>query len=297
VPARPVYDRIGGQYREGRREEPRIAAAILAALSGASPVVNVGAGPGSYEPRDRLVVAVEPSAVMVGQRPPGAAPAVRAHAEALPFGDGTFGAAMAVLTVHHWTDRARGLAEMRRVTDGPVVLFVCDPRRPAWWLHHYFPASGRLEARRETPLDQLARLLGRPLEVIPVPIPADCADGFNGAYWRRPGAYLDPRVWRPMSALALIPDADREEGMHRLRADLDSGEWHRRWGHLLGLDELDLGYRVVVAATALSGGTTWPGLPMTTRPRRRTRRSVRCRATGSRNGARRYGVTSGRCPG
>ncbi len=248
MPARPVYDRIGGQYREGRREEPRIAAAILAALGGASPVVNVGAGPGSYEPRDRLVVAVEPSAVMVGQRPPGAAPAVRAQAEALPFGDGTFGAAMAVLTVHHWTDRARGLAEMRRVADGPVVLFVRDPRRPAWWLHHYFPVSRRLEARRETPLDELARLLGRPLEVIPVPVPADCADGFNGAYWRRPRAYLDPRVWRPMSALALIPDADREEGMHRLRADLDSGEWHRRWGHLLGLDELDLGYRVVVAA-------------------------------------------------
>ncbi len=305
MPARPVYDRIGGQYREGRREEPRIAAAILAALGGASPVVNVGAGPGSYEPRDRLVVAVEPSAVMVRPAPAGGgAAAVRAQAEALPFGDGTFGAAMAVLTVHHWTDRARGLAEMRRVADGPVVLFVCDPRRPAWWLHHYFPASRRLEARRETPLDELARLLGRPLEVIPVPVPADCADGFNGAYWRRPRAYLDPRVWRPMSALALIPDADREEGMHRLRADLDSGEWHRRWGHLLGLDELDLGYRVVVAAPdrypaapALSGGTTWPGSATTTRPRQRTRRSVRFRETGSGNGARRYDVTSGRCPG
>jgi SAM-dependent methyltransferase len=249
VLAQPVYDRIGGQYREGRREEPRIAAALLAALGGASPVVNVGAGPGSYEPRDRPVVAVEPSAVMAGQRPPGAAPSVRARAEALPFGDGAFGAATAVLTVHHWTDRARGLAEMIRVADGPVVLFVRDPRAvPAWWLHHYFPASRRLEARRETPLDQFARLLGRPLEVIPVPIPAGCADGFNGAYWRRPGAYLDPRVWRPMSALALIPDADREEGMRRLRADLDSGEWHQRWGHLLALEELDLGYRVVVAA-------------------------------------------------
>lgn len=249
VLAQPVYDRIGGQYREGRREEPRIAAAILAALGGASPVVNVGAGTGSYEPGDRLVVAVEPSAVMVAQRPPGAAPAVRAQAEALPFADGTFGAAMGVLTVHHWGDRALGLAEIRRVTDGPVVLFVRDPRAaPSWWLHHYFPASRRLEARRETPLDQLARLLGLPLEVIPVPIPAGCCDGFNGAYWRRPRAYLDPQVWRPMSALALIPDADREEGMHRLRADLDSGQWHRQWGHLLALDELDLGYRLVVAA-------------------------------------------------
>jgi SAM-dependent methyltransferase len=249
VLGQPVYDRIGGQYRAGRREEPRIAAAIRTALGGASPVLNVGAGAGSYEPRDRLVVAVEPSAVMAGQRPAGTAPAVRAQAEALPFGDRTFGAAMAVLTVHHWGDRARGLAEMRRVADGPVVLFVRDPRAvPAWWLHHYFPATRRLEERRETPLDQLAGLLGRPLVVIPVPIPADCADGFNAAYWRRPRAYLDPGVWRPMSALALIPDADREEGMHRLRADLDSGEWLRQWGHLLALDELDLGYRVVVAA-------------------------------------------------
>jgi SAM-dependent methyltransferase len=243
----PVYDRIGGQYRQGRQEDPRIAAAILAALGAASPVVNVGAGAGSYEPRDRRVAAVEPSAVMLAQRPPGTAPAVRARAEALPFGDGTFGAAMGVLTVHHWNDRGRGLAELRRVADGPVVLFVRDPRAPAWWLHHYFPAAGRLEAGRGTPLDQLERLLGRPLEVIPVPIPADCTDGFNAAYWRRPHAYLDPRVWRPMSALALIPDADREEGMHRLRADLDGGEWHRQWGHLLALDELDLGYRVVVA--------------------------------------------------
>jgi SAM-dependent methyltransferase len=248
VLAQPLYDRIGGQYREGRREEPRIAAAILAALGSASPVVNVGAGAGSYEPRDRLVVAVEPSAVMVGQRPPGAASAVRAQAEALPFGDGTFGAAMAVLTVHHWGDRARGLAEMRRVTDGPVVLFVRDSRAvPAWWLHHYFPATRRLERGRETPLDQLARLLGLPLEVTPVPIPAECADGFNAAYWRRPRAYTDPRVWRAMSALALIPAADRDEGIRRLRADLDSGEWHRQWGHLLALDELDLGYRLVVA--------------------------------------------------
>jgi SAM-dependent methyltransferase len=248
VPAQPVYDRIGRQYRVGRREEPKIAAAILAALGGAAPVLNVGAGAGSYEPRDRLVVAVEPSAVMVEQRPPGAAPAVRARAEALPFADGAFGAAMGVLTFHHWSDRSRGLAELRRVTDGPVVLFLRDPRAvPTWWLHHYFPAARRLETRRETSLDQLALLLGSSLEVTRVPIPADCADGFNAAYWRRPRAYLDSRIWRPMSALALIPDADREEGMRRLRADLDNGEWDRRWGHLLALDELDLGYRVVTA--------------------------------------------------
>ena len=244
----PAYDRIGGRYRRGRQEDPRIAAAVWAALSDASPVVNAGAGSGSYEPRDRPVVAVEPSAVMVSQRPAGAAPQVRAVAEALPFADGAFGAAMGVLTVHHWSNRARGLAEMRRVSRGPVVLFLRDPHPvPRWWLHHYFPATARLEASRETPLGQMAQMLGGHLEVIPVPIPADCTDGFNAAYWRRPRAYLDPQVWRPMSALALIPEADRADGMRRLRADLDSGEWDRRWGHLRALDELDLGYRVVVA--------------------------------------------------
>jgi len=243
-----VYDRIGGQYRRGRREDPRIAARIRAALGDASPVVNVGGGSGSYEPRDRPVVAVEPSTVMLSQRPEGAAAAVRAVAEALPFGDGAFGAAMGVLTVHHWRDRTRGLTEMRRVARGPVVLFVRDPHPvPRWWLHHYFPATERLEASRETPLGQLAQELGGQVHVWPVPIPADCSDGFNAAYWRRPRAYLDPQVWRPMSALALIPEADRADGMRRLQADLDSGEWDRRWGHLLALDELDLGYRVLVA--------------------------------------------------
>lgn len=148
----PVYDRIGCEYRRGRREDPRIASRIWAALGDTQSVVNVGAGSGSYEPRDRRVVAVEPSAVMLSQRAVGAAVAVCATAEALPFRDGAFGAAMGVLTVHHWSDRARGLAEMRRVARGPVALFIRDPQAvPRWWLHHYFPATERLEASRETP--------------------------------------------------------------------------------------------------------------------------------------------------
>jgi SAM-dependent methyltransferase len=223
----PVYDRIGERYATGRRTDPRIAVPIWAALGGARTVLNVGAGSGSYEPPDRRVVAIEPSIVMLAQRPSGTAPAVRAVAERLPFPDRAFDAAMGVLTVHHWTGRDRGLAEMRRVA-GRVVLFLCDPqRRPPWWLDHYFPATARLEAARATPVAELARVLG-PLEVIPVPIPGDCADGFNGAYWRRPHAFLDPAVWGPMSALALIPPADRDAGMSRLRADLDSGAWERR---------------------------------------------------------------------
>ncbi len=244
----PVYDRIGERYRRARRQDPRIASRIWSALGNAAPVLNVGAGGGSYEPEDRRVVAVEPSAVMIAQREPGAAPAIQAVAEQLPFPDQSFGAAMGVLTVHHWSDRARGLAEVKRVTRGPIVLFTRDPHAvPTWWLHHYFPATARLEASRETPIPQLEELLGCRLDVIEVPIPADCTDGFNAAYWRRPAAYLDPAVWQPMSAIALIPDADRTEGMRRLEHDLASGDWQRRWGHLLDCNELDLGYRVLVA--------------------------------------------------
>ena len=151
----PVYDRIGERYATGRRTDPLIAGRIWAALGGARTVLNVGAGSGSYEPPGRRVVAAEPSIVMLAQRPSGTAPAVRAVAERLPFPDGAFDAAMGVLTVHHWTDRDRGLAEMRRVA-GRVVLFLCDPRRrPPWWLDHYFPATARLEAARATPVAAL----------------------------------------------------------------------------------------------------------------------------------------------
>ena len=247
----PVYDTIGGGYTAGRRAEPRIAARLAAALAGADSVLNVGAGTGSYEPDDRPVVAVEPSPVMLAQRPAGAAPAVRAAAEALPFGDGAFGAAMAVLSLHHWADQERGLAEMRRVARGPVVLFGgTEPTlNTSWWLHDYFPATRRLVHGRNVPAGRIAAVLG-PLVQVPVPIPADCADGFEAAYWRRPAAILDPAVWQATSALSLTGAADREAGMARLAADLDSGEWQRRYGHLLALDELDLGYRVLIARPA-----------------------------------------------
>jgi SAM-dependent methyltransferase len=244
----PVYDRIGGGYTGGRREEPRIAARLARALGNADSVVNVGAGTGSYEPGDRRVVAVEPSPVMAAQRPAGTAPCVRAAAEALPFGDDAFGAAMAVLSIHHWMDPERGLAEMRRVSRGPVVLFGGSERalNTSWWLHDYFPATRRLVSGRTVPAERIAGTLGR-VTVVPVPIPADCVDGFEAAYWRRPAAILDPAVWRACSALALISDAEREAGLARLSGDLVSGEWHRKYGYLLELDELDLGYRVIVA--------------------------------------------------
>jgi SAM-dependent methyltransferase len=241
-----LFDQIGAGYSSGRREDARIAGAIWDALGDSASVVNVGAGAGSYEPTDRRVVAVEPSSVMIAQRPRGSAPAVQAPAEALPFPDDFFDASMEVLSLHHWSDQGRGLSEMRRVARRRVVLFLPDPTVASrWWLHHYFPATAVLEGRREMRIDDITHILG-PVESIPVPIPWDCTDGFTGAYWRRPGAILDPQIWRPMSALAQIPDDDRRAGFQHLRADLDSGEWDRRWGDLLGIESLDLGYRVLL---------------------------------------------------
>ena len=241
-----IYDTIGTGYTRGRREDPRIAAQLAAALGDSATVLNVGAGTGSYEPRDRPVVAVEPSAVMLRQRPPDAAPAIQATAEALPFPDGAFGAAMAVLTIHHWRNKPRGLTEMRRVTRGPILIFSGADRtlNTSWWLHDYFPSMRELVYNRSYQPERIADVLG-PVQLIPVPIPADCTDGFEAAYWRQPEAILDPAIWRATSALSLITTADRAHGMRRLAADLECGEWDRKYGHLLALPELDLGYRII----------------------------------------------------
>ncbi len=241
-----LYDRIGRGYASHRRADPRIAAAVGRALGAAASVVDVGAGAGSYEPRDRPVVAVEPSIAMIRQRPAEAAPAVQASATALPFGDGAFAAALAVLTVHHWPDRARGLAELARVARARVVVVTWDPASAGFWLvDEYFPAIAAVDRAIFPTMAELGRALG-PIEVLTLPIPHDCTDGFLGAYWRRPAAYLDPGVRAAMSTFATIGDA--ETGIARLGADLAEGTWARRHGGLLARTELDLGYRLVVGA-------------------------------------------------
>jgi SAM-dependent methyltransferase len=240
-----LYDSLGRGYTAVRREDPRIAARIRAALGDARTVVNVGAGAGAYEPRELEVVAVEPSDVMIAQRPEGSAPVVRASAESLPFEDGSFDAAMGVLTDHHWHDHARGLAELRRVA-GRVVLLTWDPATLSdmWVVSEYFPCFADTVPsgyRLETTIERLG---GARQEV--VPIPHDCLDGFFHAYWRRPHAYLDPRVRAGISVFAQLDPVCMEEGLARLRADLDSGEWERRHADLLALEELDGGYRLLV---------------------------------------------------
>jgi len=240
-----LYDTIGLGYRELRLEDPRLAAPLHAGLEGATTIVNVGAGAGSYEPRDRELVAVELSRVMLAQRRPDAAPAIRGSATALPFDDDAFDAALAILTIHHWSDAAAGLTEMRRVARGPVVLLTWDPSFEAFWLVDYFPEILDVDRLCMPTLAMLEAHLG-PLDVRGLPIPHDCTDGFLGAYWRRPHAYLDPEIRKAISTFTKI--ANPQPGLEALRRDLDSGEWARRYGELMERDALELGYRVVIAS-------------------------------------------------
>jgi SAM-dependent methyltransferase len=243
------YERIGVGYAERRRPDPRIERRIFEALGDASSVVNVGAGAGSYEPNDRKVIAVEPTAQMLEQRPAGAAPVVQAVAEWLPFPDASFDAALAIFTVHHWSDVEQGFSELRRVARRQVI-FGFDLSRQAehWLVRDYVPAWAELESERALTLARMLALLENP-RVEVVPVPADCTDGFGGAYWKRPEAYLDPAVRQSISGLARLDAGVLEPGLARLADDLASGRWHERNADLLDLDELDLGYVLIVAGT------------------------------------------------
>ncbi|HEY3763548.1 MAG TPA: class I SAM-dependent methyltransferase, partial [Gaiellales bacterium] len=233
-----IYDEIGRTYAAARRADPRIQAAIWAAVGDAATVVNVGAGTGSYEP-PATILAVEPSATMIAQRPAGSAPAVKATAEHIPLADGACDVALAVLTLHHWSDPRRGLAEMRRVARRLVVLHWDPDFADRFWLvHDYLPESVGLDRGRMPAIDDVRDWMGG-ADVTPVPVPHDCADGFFCANWRRPEAYLDPVVRAGASNLALLgPAVDR--AVAALRADLQSGAWLERHRALLDLDELDL---------------------------------------------------------
>jgi SAM-dependent methyltransferase len=220
---------------------------INEALLGATTVANIGAGTGSYEPSS-TIVAVEPSRVMIAQRPPGSAPAVQATAEQLPIRTKAVDAALALLTVHHWSDLDRGVAEMLRIARRRVVIFTWDHNvfRRFWLVRDYLPAAAETDSRLAVPITKLTSLLGDPT-VLPVPVPHDCVDGFGGAYWRRPHAYLDPTVRAGMSLFALTPNPDLRQGVSQLRADLVSGEWDRQHRDLLNQQQLDLGYRLLIA--------------------------------------------------
>jgi SAM-dependent methyltransferase len=227
------YGRIGGAYSRYRRPDPRIAEVVHEALGAARTVLNVGAGAGSYEPVDRAVTPVEPSAAMRAQRPTGLAAAVDATAERLPFPDKSFDAAMTTFSVHQWHDLEAGVAEVRRVTVGPIAILTCDPARlRRFWLDEYAPEVLDAESRRYPTIDRLTAALGGTASVHPVPVPLDCVDGFNEAYYGRPDALLDPDARLSCSAWSFVGPDVVERAVSALRRDLEDGTWDARHGPL-----------------------------------------------------------------
>lgn len=245
--ARVDYEQHGRSYSEHRRGDPRVAARIHSALGGAHTVLNVGAGTGSYEPPDRWVLAVEPSATMRAGRPEGAAPAIDARAEHLPFDDDAFDAAMACVTIHHWDPPAAGLAELRRVTRGPVVVFTFElDALPAWQLE-YLREGVAIERPRFPAIDEVAAALGGRTRVERIATPADCADGFFEAFWRRPEALLDPAVRGAQSMWTLLGPGVEQMIVDRLRAALASGAWDAEHGSLREQQSFDGALRLVIS--------------------------------------------------
>jgi SAM-dependent methyltransferase len=241
------YDRHGQTYARHRLADPRIAARIHAALGDAATVVNVGAGTGSYEPADRWVLAIEPSALMRSQRPLNAAPAIAARAEALPLDDNAVDAAMACVTIHHWDPPEAGLAELRRVARARVVVFTFDLNAHPDWIKDYLDDALCIERTRFPPIETVAAALGGRTLVERVPTPADCADGFVEAFWNRPEGLLDADVRASQSMWRLLEPGVEQRVVDRLRADLDSGAWDAAHGHLRHADSLDGALRLVIS--------------------------------------------------
>ena len=247
------YDEIGHGYALRRREDPAIAARVHAALGDARTVVNVGAGSGSYEPRDRIVVAIEPSAVMAAQRPPDRPPAILASAGALPLVDDAVDAAMAVLTVHHWEgEQEAGVRELRRVARGPVAILTALPENgERWWLmRDYLPEVAALDRRVFPPLERLAEWLGGEVRVETVEIARDSPDWSLLSYWAHPERVLDPEARAATSGFSRMPEEVVARVVAAVERDLADGTWEERNGHLRALDSFDAGLRLVVAEPA-----------------------------------------------
>ena len=239
----PLYDRIGTNYRQLRIPDQHVQSAIEKAIGDAQSILNIGAGTGSYEPQGRKVTAVEPSSIMIAQRPPHAAPVVQASAEDLPFGNEEFDLAMAVLTIHHWQDLGKGLAEMKRVSHRQLI-FTWDPCHPGFWLtRDYFPEILAIDQAIFPSFEEIEKQLGA-MKRVNIPIPHDCTDGFGCAYWRRPEAYLQPRVRQAISTFSKIKHT--EKGVNRLRSDLETNIWEEQYGELLRKNALDLGYTLLM---------------------------------------------------
>ncbi|HAA12080.1 MAG TPA: SAM-dependent methyltransferase [Cytophagales bacterium] len=242
---KPLYDEIGKAYVATRRTDPRIADQLHAELAGATKIINIGAGAGSYEPEGIDLIAVEPSTKMIAQRPKEAHPVVKASAEALPFEDNSFSHALTILSIHHWQDQTRGFREINRVTTHKFIALTWDPTAEPFWLtRDYFPEGYAMDLKIFSPLEYFDDHFEE-VKVTPLLIPHDCQDGFLAAYWKRPQAYLDPVVRQSISTFAKLDDVT--EGLQKLETDLNSGAWADRNQDLLEQSELDAGYRIVTA--------------------------------------------------
>ena len=251
MPARLVdYEQHGRTYAQFRREDPRIAARIHAALGDARTVLNVGAGAGSYEPHDRWVLAVEPSETMRAQRPHDAAPVINASAQALPFDDNAVDAAMACVTIHHWQPPSQGLAELRRVSRGAVVIFTFELDALPAWQHEFLLEGLERERPRFPALAEIAAALGGRTRIERIPTPADCTDGFFEAFWSRPEALLDPQIRSAQSIWALLDPGVEQRIVDRLAGALASGAWDAEHGHLRGQESFDGALRLVISEPA-----------------------------------------------
>lgn len=243
-----LYNAIGRDYSLGRRAEPAWERVISSHLTGCDVLVNVGAGTGSYEHGHSTVIAVDPSSAMLDQRTPGSARAIQGRAEELPLRDASAGAAMTILSLHHWTDWRRGIAEMKRVAPKLqlVVTFEPEIHNRFWLVEEYMPAMAYLPTNNPPTVAEIAEELG-PTTVEPLPVPADCVDGVLPAFWSRPHAYLDPQVHSFSSSFSLLSPRVIEDGTDRLKADLDSGAWHRRHRALMDQQTLDCGFRLIIS--------------------------------------------------
>ena len=244
------YGVIGSGYSKYRRPEPRIAALIQQSLGAGAKILNVGAGAGSYEPVDRDVVAVEPSASMRAQRPSHRRAAIDAVAERLPFPDNDFDSAMATFTVHQWSDLRKGLHEMRRVTRDRIVIMTCDPGEVAqFWLNAYAPEVLAAEARRYPAISSITAELGGHSEVIQVPIPLDCADGFNEAYYGRPERLLEAEARLACSAWSFVDPAVVDRFSRRLSRDLADGIFDDKYRSLREQPEYVGSLRLIISSS------------------------------------------------